>query len=293
MPLGNQVTRKAAIGSFELRIGPLNKAGLLTADHSVGIVDSVKLDIQMDSVELLAGFPQLPVDTAITKFATGFTGTLRESSRRNLNVLLGNGLFDYDTTASDISGSVNTTSAIAVGATSINMSLSFTATLAVGDTVVIYDTANPSNVSISTVAAFTPIAGSVGAIVGLAATQPVVGVASSASAFAAGSTVKLYKSPIIAGGAISGTPNYMSAQLVSLDRATARPIGFNFWKTAISSGPNIGLATTEFSSFDLQLKAMRPSALDYATGGVMAHLASVIPNNPVFLAFQVSDGAVS
>lgn len=293
MALGSPKTKKALIGSFELRVGPLNKAGLLTADHSVGIVDQVKLDIQMDSVDLMGGFPQKPIDTAITKFTTGFTGTLRENSRRNLNILLGNGLFDYDTASSDISGMVDTTPAIVVGATSLTMDVAFAGLLVVGDTVVIYDTVNPGNVSISTVAAFTPKAGSIGAIVTLAATQPLVGVAGSVNAFATGTSVKLYKSPIIAGGAITGVPNYMAAQLIRLDRGTGRPVGFNFWKTAISSGLSLSASVTEFASMEMQLKALEPAASEYTSGGIMAHLGLIIPANPVFMAFDVSDAATS
>jgi len=293
MALGSPKTKKALIGTFELRIGPQNKAGLLTADHSVGIVDQVKLDMQMDSVDLMSGFPQKPVDTAITKFVTGFTATLRENSRRNLNVMLGNGLFDFDGAASDISGKVDTTTALAVGATALTMDIAFSGVLTPGDTVVVYDTANPGNVSIAIVDTFTAKAGAVPASLTLSAHTPLVGVSGSANAFAAGSSVKLYKSPIIAGGAITGVPNYFSAQLIRLDRGTGRPVGFDFWKTAISAGLSLSASITEFASMEMQLKALEPAATEYATGGIMAHLGTIIPANPVFRAFDVSDAATA
>jgi hypothetical protein len=293
MALGSPKTKKALIGTFELRIGPLNKAGLLTADHSVGIVDQVKLDMQMDSVDLMAGFPQKTVDTAITKFVTGFSATLRESSRRNLNVLLGNGLFDYDAANLDVFGTVDTTSALAVGATSLTMDISFEGVLAVGDTVVIYDVANPGNVSIARVSAFTAKNGVTPASVTLSATTPLVAPTGAANSFAAGASVRLYKAQTIAGGAITGVPNYFAAQLIRQDRGTGRPMGFNFWKSAISSGISLSASVTEFASMDMQLKALEPAATEYAAGGVLAHLTDVIPSNPVFQVFDVPDSAAA
>lgn len=285
MALGSPKTKKALIGTFELRIGPLNKAGLLTSDHSVGIVDQVKLDMQMDSVDLLAGFPQKPVDTAITKFITGFTATLRESSRRNLNVLLGNQLADYDPNGSDVTATVNTTSAINVAVSTIT--LNSAVTLSAGDTVVIYDMNNPGNVSIVRVAS-----SSTGTTVTIDSNTPIVGPGGGATvAFTAGSQVRLYKAATIPGGAITGVPNYFAAQLLRLDRGTGRPVGFSFWKTAISAGMSLSSTVTEFASLDLQLKALEPAAAEFSVGGPLQHLAAIIPSSPVFQAFDVSDAA--
>jgi hypothetical protein len=281
MALGSPKTRKALIGTFDLRIGPQTLAGKLTADHSVGIIDQVKLDLQMDSVDLMSGFPQKPVDTAITKFVTGFTATLRESSRRNLNVLLGNGLFAYDAANLDVSTSVTVpVGGLTTAATALTIAAPATGSFAAGDTVVIYDVANPGNVTISVIATLVGTAVTLQANLGLAADIP------------AGASVRIYKAQTIAGGNITGV-NYFAAQLIRLDRGTSRPVGFNFWKTAISSGLSLSASVTEFASLELQLKALEPAASEYATGANLAHLATIIPGNPVFQAFDVADSAVA
>jgi hypothetical protein len=286
--IGAPQTQKALIGTFELRIGPMNKAGRLAAEHSVGIIDQVKLDVQMDSVDLMAGFPQKPVDTAITKFVTGFTATLREGSLRNLNVLLGNGLQDTNVEGPDVSGIVNTSVALVAGATALTMDISFAGTLAIGDTVVIYETTNPSNMSVSKVATFTAKSGVTPASLTLESTRALVSIAGK-PAFAQNASVKLYKAPTISGGNISSAPQYFSAQLIRLDRTTGRPVGFNFWKTSIATGAAISAAVTEFASTDMQLKAMEPLDSEYAAGGALVHLASIIPSNRVFQIFDAAD----
>lgn len=293
MAIGSPKTKKGMIGNFELRIGPLSKAGLLTSDHSVGAIDSVKLNVQLDTVDLLGGFPQNPIDTAITKAVSSFSATLRELSRRNLNVMLGNGLADYDVASTDVVGFVDTTSALAVGATAITMQSAFAGTLSIGDIVTIYDTNNPTTVSVSRVATFTAKAGATPASLTLDANTPLVAPTGSTNAFAAGSSVKLYKAMTVAGGAITSVPNYFSAQLLRLDRATGRAVGYNFWKCAISSGLDLSASVTEFSSFDLQVKVLIPAAVEYAAGGTMPHLASIIPTYPAFLGFDTSDAATS
>ena len=291
--LGSPVTAKRTIGTFELRIGPVAMAGLHTSDQSVGIIDQVKLDLQMDSVDLLAGMPQKPVDTAITKLVTGVTATLRESSQRNLNILMGNSVLPYAAAGSDASGFVDTTSAIATSALTLTMATAFTGSFMVGAVVVIYDVNIPGNVSVCTVSAFTAKAGSTPASVTLSSNTPLVAPASQANAFPAGATVKIYQSDTVPIGAISGVPNYFSVQLLRQDRQTGRTVGINFWKCTISAGPSITNSVTEYSSYELQIKALQPAAIEYATGGALNHLAALIPSNPVALVFDVSDAATS
>ena len=122
---------------------------------------------------------------------------------------------------------------------------------------------------------------------------PLVSLSGTTTVFAAGSTVKMYKAATVPGGAITGVPNYFAAQLIRQDRGTSRPVGFNFWKCAISSGLSLSASITEFASLELQLKALEPAATEYASGGVMQHLSNIVTANPVFLAFDVADGATA
>jgi hypothetical protein len=281
MALGPPKTNKYKIGTFELRIGPLNKAGKLTSAHSVGVVTNVTINSSVQSVDLHAGFPQKVVDTAITQITSGLTATLQEYSKRNINVLLANNLTDYETSGGDVNGTIDTTSAIAAGATSLTTN-PFTGTLSTGDIVVIYDTANSNNVSICRVASY-----SSNALV-LDADTPIVTITGAANTFSAGSSVAFYKAATIAGGAASA-PVYFSVQLISLDRGTGRPVGYNIWKAAIASGLSASSGVTEFASTNMELKFLEPAAADYGPGGPLAHLAEIISSNPVFLLFDVPD----
>ena len=94
--IGSAQTRKFSIGTAELRVGPLNLAGRLTQAHSVGLIDGSGLSVEQTIVELKGGFPQVINDTAITEQMSTISGTLREFSRRNLGILMGQGLTYVD-----------------------------------------------------------------------------------------------------------------------------------------------------------------------------------------------------
>lgn len=90
--LGGAVTNKFVIGNFELRVGPQEEAGNLTAEHSVGIVDRFAIQTQQESVDLIGMFPQEIIDTDIASQSVQLTATMREFSPRNLKMLTGNGV---------------------------------------------------------------------------------------------------------------------------------------------------------------------------------------------------------
>jgi len=90
--IGAAKSRKFAIGTSELRIGPLSKAGKLTQDYTVGLVDSVELVVEQTVVDLKGGFPQTNMDSAVTDQSAQITAACREFSRRNLGIMLNQGL---------------------------------------------------------------------------------------------------------------------------------------------------------------------------------------------------------
>lgn len=305
MALGAPKTTKATIGSFELRVGPLTKSGQLTSAHSVGIIDQVKLDVQLDSVDLLTGFPQKPADTAITRYVSGLTATLRETSLRNLNVLLGNDLDDTLITGKMQSAVVVDTysnqAMTVAGSTSFKLTpvssealLDSGETFALGDKIVIYSVDDKRKFTVATVASYTPDATNdapgtpAGSLVGRAtinlnALTPLL------ETFDQNENVKVAKVRTLSGGNADGTPKYFGAQIVRLDRSSGVPIGFDFWKTTLAAGLSFSSNVTDFASFELQLKALEPSAIDYASGGDLYHLREIIPTNPVFRVFDVPD----
>ena len=92
MSLASAKTGKFHIGTSELRIGPLNMAGKLTDAHSVGLIDSTTLNIDQQVADLMGGFPMNVLASAVTSRSVGISATLREFSRRNLGIMMGQGL---------------------------------------------------------------------------------------------------------------------------------------------------------------------------------------------------------
>ena len=152
MSFGSAQTNKTLIGTVELRIGMLNEANKLTAMHSVGIVDSVKLESTTDTAELMSGSPQRQVDVAITKSSTTFTATMRETSRRNMNILLSNPDIAPDSSGSHIVGSVFTKNAINANSKSLEVLATSLGQVREGDVIGVFPTANPSEFQLCEVA---------------------------------------------------------------------------------------------------------------------------------------------
>lgn len=275
--LGSPQTGGFFIGTAEVRVGPVSSAGKLSQSHSIGLVDSASVTVEQTTVDLLGGFPQLPADTAVTGQTSSVTATLREYSRRNLNILMGGAVQAYDTT--DLRTAIDTTTALAAGATVIPVTES--AGFVVGDIVGLAVQGSPELVTISRVAALDtvpPDGITLETDLGLVAAIP------------AGSTAVLYKIPSIAVGNIT-TVNYVSTSLVFTHRKTGRPVVYHAWKSAINSSATLSLGATDFASTELSLKLLVPAASEYAVGQPLAHLANIIPSHPVGMWALPSDFA--
>jgi hypothetical protein len=74
--------------------------------------------------------------------------------------------------------------------------------------------------------------------------------------------------------------NYLSASLIMKDRAIEAPIVFDFWKVAVSSGLNLSLNATDFSSVDLVLDVLEPTESDKTN--IYPALASTISKHPLY-----------
>lgn len=265
--LGSAKTNKFIIGTFEFRIGPMNLAGRLTQNHSIGIIESFNFATEVTSVDLKGGFPQKLIDTAITEQAASLRTSLREYSARNMSILLGNPVADYVASGTDKIGQI-ANGTLTAGTTSLTVG-TMSSPFAAGDVVTIYQPTNPHLTSVSVVASATATSVTLTTGLGLAVGMTVAG----------GSEAYIFKATPIAAGNVTSV-NYFSAQLVQLDRGTSRPVVYDFWKVAVASGLEIGASVTEFASTELQLKILEPSSSDYAAGGPLNHQASVIPSYP-------------
>jgi hypothetical protein len=275
--IGAPRTTKFQIGTAEIRVGPLSMANKLTQAHSVGLLDSVTIEVSQDSVDLEGGFPRSPVDTAIIRRVGMVTGTLREYSRRNLRLMLGEGV--GSTEPSDVSSLV--VSDVAAGATAVTVTTGDGAEFTAGDLVVIYPEGNPAAVSVCLIASIS------GNVLTLSANTPTLHAYNGTLAAPA---IKIYVAQQVAVGGVAET-NYFAAQVIQTERKTGRPVGFNIWKSAIASGMNMATNAEDFASTELQFKMLEPSAAEYGVGGPLAHLASIIPSHPQGLLFYGADDA--
>ena len=264
--LGSPKTNQFNIGTAEVRVGPLASANKLTQAHSVGLVDDATLEVSQTSVELLGGFPQQQVDSAIISQEASLTATLREYSKRNLDLLLGEGVTTY---AADVKSLV--VADAAVGAVALDVTAGEGALFPAGTIVCIYKEGAPEEVTIARVESVL-----VDTITLDAGTPTLFAYAGTTD------TIHIFQAQPTAIGAISGT-NYFATQLVQIGRSKGRPIVVSFWKGSISAGLSYATSATDFASTELGVKFLQPSAADYATGGSLEHLANIIPTYPTGL----------
>lgn len=258
---GAPKTKKFKIGTSEVRLGPMTRANKLTPADSIGLLDTVTIEITQESVDLEGGFPKTLVDTAITKQTGQVTAAMREYSRRNINIMLGNGVGAVEPV--DVGTAI--ASAVLKDAVSVPVTAGTGADLEVGDILVIYPESMPDRVSCVRVASVATD------VVSLDPGTPLL------FDYAAGT--KIYVSHAVPIGGVA-TTEYMACEVFQQERATGRPVGFKFWKVAIASGMNMQQGTEDFASSDLTLKILLPAAAEYGSGGALLHLANIIPQYP-------------
>lgn len=271
--LGSPKTTKFSIGTAEVRIGPMSLANKLTQAHSIGLLDNVTVEIAQESVDLLGGFPQVAVDTAVISQNSSMTATLREYSQRNLNVMMGEAVATGYT--ADVASELVTTET--TGSTDFDVTAATGSNFAAGDILVVYPDGVPEEVSVVRVASV--LVDAITLDTGTPLLHNYDGVTD---------TIHVFKAAPIAVGAIQET-NYMAVQVIQIQRGTARPVGFNFWKAAINSGLTMANNPQDFASTEFSLKMLEPAASEYGAGGDLLHLANIIPTNPVGMYFGGGD----
>ena len=270
--LGIAQTTKFSIGTAEVRIGPLSSANKLTQSHSIGLLDDVTLEVSQENIDLQGGFPRTIVDTAIVSQDATVNATLREYSRRNIRVMLGEGVESVAATDASTTLSANAAS----GATALTLTAALTGA-SDGDLVVVYPVGSPSDVSVCEIAS-----GSGGTSLTLNTDTPTL--------FAYTSGAVVYLAHHVPLGNVQQT-NYFAVQFLQQERSTGRPIGFNFWKASISSGMSLSSNAEDFASTEMQIKIVEPGFQEYDSGGTgdLKHLSTIIPSNPTGLMFGGGD----
>jgi len=274
--LGSPRTTKFSIGTAELRIGPVSAAMRLKQENSVGLIDNATVEVSQESVDLLGGFPKVLVDTAVVSQESSVTATLREYSRRNLNVMLGEGVVATASEPGDY-GTLITTPASASG-TEISVSTGDGSDYATGDIIIVYGKDDDTLAEVQILKVLS------------VATDTITLDSDTPLLFAVVAGDKVYKANQIAVGAILQT-QYFAVQLLQLERSTGRPIGFDFWKGSIGGGMTFATNAEDFASTELNIKLLQPASTEYGAGGDLLHLADIIPTHPTGMYFGGGDAA--
>ena len=271
--LGSPQTTKFSIGTAELRIGRLEDAMRLEQVHSVGLIDNATVEVTQESVDLEGGFPKVLVDTAVVSQTANITATLREYSRRNIQVMLGEGVVASGSEPADVSTLVDGAASAAATTVPVADETGFSS----GDIAIIYGATDATLAEVQVVRVQSTAAGSLE----LDADTPLI--------FDVAVNDVVYLANEVAIGAISQT-NYFSCQLLQLERATGRPIGFDFWKGSIGAGMTFSTNAEDFASTELNVKLLQPAAVEYATvSDPLYHLRDIIPSNPTGIFFGGGD----
>ena len=256
--LGTARTRKFSIGTAEMRIGAMTAAMGLKQSDSIGLLDNVTVEVTQESVDLNGGFPKVLVDTAIISQEAQITATLREYSRRNMQVLLGDGV---QASVVDSASTITTDETSDIGPFTIAADEGFVD----DDIVVIYPEARPEELTVARIETVTT-----GTTITLHTGTPMLFDYPGTT-----ETIHIFKAHQVSIGNIEQT-NYFACQVLQLERATGRPIGFDFWKATVASGMTYATNAEDFASTELVVKLLQPSAEEYSATGDLLHISDII-----------------
>ena len=262
LKLGSAVSNSFSIGTAEMRVGSFASTSVclqLTQANSVGLVDNASISFTAEAVDLFGGFPQLIQDTAIVKQTGNVKASVREFSRRNLDLALSNGV--QTTAATDVKTSLVATADVAAAVTSITV-VSGTG-FNVADVIVIYPTGAPQDVTVTQISAISTNT----LTFTLVASLPTVA-AYPALTNSGVITYNVFKAAGTAAGNVTQT-NYFSFMMVQQNAHTGRPVVWAIWKAANTGTMEQKTSATEYGMLELDIKILQPSGADVSAGGVL------------------------
>lgn len=267
--LGSAITPKFDIGTAEMRLGPLTKANLLTQAESIGLIDEATYTVNQTSVDLLGGFPKTVVDTAVTEQTATINATMREYSRRNLRIMLGDGL--AGTAPTEAKSALDVAADVTAGASTFGVTAADGSLFAVDDVVIVYPEGRPQDVSVLQidsilVDALTFKTGHVTAVAYNALTE-------------AGTVFHVYVAHQVPIGNITRT-NYFSVMLIQQENSTGQPKVVSFWKGAIAGSMEVATGADDFASSAMEIKLLQPTVTDVGTGADLENMADLINLHP-------------
>lgn len=269
MAIGVQQTSKFHIGEAEIRIGPLSSANKLKQSDSVGLIQGATVSFTQETVDLEGGLPKRLVDTAIVKQVATINAQVFEYSRKNIRVMLGEGIEASPPAALAGTMQVGAT-ATSSGTTTLQTSIPF-ASVAVGELYVLYNVGSPEKVSVVRVSAVAnDTFGNADITIDNTKTPLLFDVALNDPIFRANQV----------GVGKSNATSYFALDVIGMEHSTGNPVGFKFWKAAVASGLEYGFQADNFAVTQLSFKVLAPAAIEYGTGQPLVHLADIVPSHP-------------
>lgn len=264
MALGSPQTDKFPIGTAEIRIAALSKALKHLPSDSIGTLDDVTISVTNTSVQKTAGFPQRQVASAITENTVSISGTVGEYSRRNIQILGG------EAPEAPVADAMALLAApAAAGSTTLELAPGSGALFTANQVICVYVDGRPE---LLTIAVIDSIADDT---LTLKATTPML------HPFQANVTKVFAAQPV--GKAITKT-EYFSVQVIQSQFADGRPLPWNFWKASITSGLELALNPTDFSTTTMEIACMEPAASDFQVGGPLEHVSDLVVEYPIYMA---------
>jgi len=276
--LGMPVTNKFHIGNAEIRMGPMTLANQLTQSNSLGLLQSATVNFNQESVDLEGGLPKTLIDTVITRTNVTIDAQAYEYSRRNIRVMINEGTELVAPTTYD--GAVAVSYTKGTTANEIIETDILLADVTIGDMIVFHNVGAPEKVSVVVVkdkaARDAPNA--------LMAKITVDGT-KTPLLFDAPVGTLIYKANEIGIGNSTET-NYFTVDVIGLEHNSGRPVGFKFWKVAVSGGMQYAFSNDNWAVTPMTFKVLQPAIAEYEVGGDLDHLADLIPTHPYGMYFS-------
>jgi hypothetical protein len=236
---GEARTSEFLLSTATLMVGPSDKVMELTpAEHSLGLIKNVQVSTDMSMTELTQGLQNTIVASVSTSVQSRISGEVYEYSGRNL--AYGAGLDGSAAAYAPITTSFTLASAIASGGTTVALATGQGSTFAVGDFVVLQDTATGDRVHVGKVASKSSDT------LTLASTYAMP----SGMAFTVlGTTV--FRVMSIKVGALDANPTF-GAKLVGIMPGTGEPLTLIFPKIKITKGINLAFQSDNWSNMPFE-----------------------------------------
>lgn len=267
MPLGQNSTTKFQIGSAEIRMGVMGRAGKLVYTDTLGLLESAEVNFEQQSVDLKGGLPKTLIDTRITETVVTVTANAYEFSRKNIMAMLNEGAgtgttgpvtAKTSTVTTAISSNPTSATTLAIDGSASGIVLADIVTVgsatsaSPADLVVVYQKSNPQNFSVFPVQSASNSAN---------VTTLTINAGDLLHTVAVGDAVFLARQ---VGLGKSVATQYFTMDIIGTDNKYGGPVGFRFWKAAVGGSMKYAFSNDNYAVTPMTFKILLPSSADLA-----------------------------